>query len=125
MEKPIQDSVRKGGMPDGVVPFLDGELACHDRGFSAVSVFEDLEQIAPLLVGERGHCPVIDEEEIDAREGVEEFGVSAVAAPDAQIIEQARETDVGDAEPLATRLVPQRTRQECFPRPRGPRDEDV
>ena len=125
VEKPVEDGVRERGMSDGVVPFLDGELPGHDRGFSAVAVFEDLEQIASLLVGERRHGPVIEEKEIDACEGIEEFGVSAVAATQPQVFEQARETEVGDAEALAARLVPQGARQERFPDPRGAGDEDV
>lgn len=48
MDEPVENGVCEGGIPDGLVPMLDRELAGDDGGPSAVSVFEDFQQIASL-----------------------------------------------------------------------------
>ena len=41
----IEDGVGVGGIADQLVPFVDGDLAGDDRRSSAISFFEDFEEI--------------------------------------------------------------------------------
>jgi hypothetical protein len=43
-------------------------------------LIDDLEKIAPLLAGERGEPPIVEDEELDPRQRPEEPGIASVAA---------------------------------------------
>jgi hypothetical protein len=45
MHEAVEDGVCEGGVADGFVPPVDGELACHDGGGAAVAVLEDFQQV--------------------------------------------------------------------------------
>lgn len=49
MDKAVQDGIGEGRITDGFVPMLDRELAGDDRGAATVAVFEDLQQVTPLM----------------------------------------------------------------------------
>ena len=44
----VEDGVCEGGVADGFVPLVNGELACDDGGGAAVAVFEDFQQVTAL-----------------------------------------------------------------------------
>lgn len=48
VDEPVQDGVGQGRVPDGLVPMLDRELTGDDGRASAMSVLEDLKQVASL-----------------------------------------------------------------------------
>jgi len=54
-----------------------------------VAIIEDLEEVAALLRRQRGEAPVVEDEQIDAREGLEQPDVAAVAAGECEHLEQA------------------------------------
>ena len=68
----VEDGVGDGRVGDQLVPVLDGELAGHDRRASAVAVIDDLQQIAGLILADRGEAPVVEDQQIDARQGLEQ-----------------------------------------------------
>jgi hypothetical protein len=72
----IQDGIRDGLIADQFVPVLDGELAGHDGGGASMPVVEDLQEITPLLGCERRQTPVIQDQELDARQRLEEAAVA-------------------------------------------------
>src|SRR4030067_612657 len=123
VDEAIEDGVRDRGIADGPVPFFNGDLAYDESGFSSVTVLDDFEEVAALLVGKRGDSPVVEDEEIEACEGVEEFGVPAVAAAYAQLFEEPREADVSCRVPFPAGLVPQGTGEGGLAGPGGPRDD--
>jgi hypothetical protein len=47
--KAIEDRVGDGRIGDRVMPVIDRQLACHDRGAAVVSILDDLEDVATLL----------------------------------------------------------------------------
>ena len=49
MDKAVQDGIGQGRIADGLVPVFDRELAGDDHGAAAVAIFEDLQQVTPLL----------------------------------------------------------------------------
>ena len=58
VHQPVEDGVGECRVSNVLVPVLDGELTGHERSLSAVAVLEDVEQVAPFGVGERGEPPV-------------------------------------------------------------------
>src|SRR4030067_2770029 len=66
VDEAIEDGVRDRGIADGPVPFFNGDLAYDESGFSSVTVLDDFEEVAALLVGKRGDSPVVEDEEIEA-----------------------------------------------------------
>jgi hypothetical protein len=49
VDEAIEDGVRNGWLPKGVVPFAHRQLAGDHRGARLVAVFDDLEEIGGLL----------------------------------------------------------------------------
>ena len=68
----VQDSIRDRvgyrWVADVVVPFVDGNLASDQSGARSITVLDDLEEIAPVLVAERGNAPVIQNQQIESGE---------------------------------------------------------
>jgi hypothetical protein len=54
VQEPVTDGVGQRGLADVVVPLGGRQLAGDDRRPQAVAILEDLEDVAPLLVLERG-----------------------------------------------------------------------
>ena len=46
MDQAVQNGIGEGGIPDDVVPVLEGELARDEGGSSAGAVLDDFEEIA-------------------------------------------------------------------------------
>jgi len=65
VEETITDRIGQRRIADVVVPLGGRQLAGDDRRAGAVPIFQDLEQIATLLILDRGEPPVVDDE--DAR----------------------------------------------------------
>src|SRR6266852_6041033 len=72
-------------------------------------VVEDFQEIAPLLGRERRQAPVIQDQELDARQRLEQASVTAIAAREQQVIEQPRQAMVEDRAVVAAGLVAERT----------------
>jgi hypothetical protein len=59
-----------------IMPLAGWELAGDDGGPGAIAVFEDLEEIAALLILHGGEAPVIEDEDVHAGEFAEARGRS-------------------------------------------------
>jgi hypothetical protein len=80
MHEAVEDGVCEGGVADGFVPPVNGELACHDGGGAAVAVLEDFQQVTALWGGEDGQSPIVNDRHIHASDGFEKAAVAAIAA---------------------------------------------
>jgi hypothetical protein len=60
VQQTVADGVRQGRVGQVVVPLSRGELAGDDRGADAVAVFEQLQQVGALRVGDGGDGEVVD-----------------------------------------------------------------
>ena len=85
----VEDGIGDGGVGDDVVPVLYIDLTGEDGGAAAVAVVENFEQIAALFGADVGKSPVIEDEQFDPREGLEQAGMTAVAAGQRECIEEA------------------------------------
>src|SRR6516164_7583095 len=86
----VEDRVGEGRFADQIVPAVDRDLAGDQRGATAVAVLDDLQQVVTLLGAERLKTPVVEDQELDAAEGTHQARVTAVAARQCEIAEQAR-----------------------------------
>ena len=62
------------GVSDEVMPFFNGQFAGGGGGAKGVSVFDDFEQVAPVIGGEFGQCPVVDGQDFGLGHRGEELG---------------------------------------------------
>ena len=61
----IEDCVGDGGLADHLMPARDRELGGDDGGPSLVALFEQLEQVEALLIGQTVGAPVIENQKLD------------------------------------------------------------
>lgn len=66
VDQTVHDGVGEGAVSDDIVPELEGELAGYEGGLPPVTVLEELQEISPLGVGERGEAEVIEDEQLRA-----------------------------------------------------------
>ena len=89
VEQAVKDGVRESLVGEMLVPGLGRQLAGHDRRVLAVAVFQNLEQVATLLIARWGEPPVVDDDDIDPGELGQQADVAAVCARQRQLIEEA------------------------------------
>jgi len=114
MHEAVEDGVCEGGVADGFVPLVNGDLACHDGGGAAVAVLEDFQQVTALWGGEDGQSPIVDDQHIHAGDGFEEAAVAAIAAGKREGFEHARRTLIEDGPPIPASLVPEGASDPAF-----------
>ncbi|MBB4383660.1 hypothetical protein GGD61_008365 [Bradyrhizobium sp. SBR1B] len=60
VDEAIEDGVGDGWVADEVVPVIDGDLTGDEGRAAGVSVLDDLEEIAALLVAELLRPPIVE-----------------------------------------------------------------
>ena len=84
----IEDGIGERWLPHGLMPRLDGQLARHHRRPTVVTIFEQLQQIAAMLVTQRRQAPVIEEQQLCLGQRGHQFWIAPVASGDRQFLEQ-------------------------------------
>jgi len=51
------------------MPAVDWDLAGDQRGAAAVTIFDNFQQVVPLLRPQRLDTPIVEDQELDAAEG--------------------------------------------------------
>ena len=77
-------------------------------------ILDNLKDVATLLGGERGEAPIVQDQQLDARQALEEPRMTPVAACECQGIEQPWQAMVEDGAIVATCLVAERTGKPTF-----------
>jgi hypothetical protein len=80
-------------------------LAGHDGGAAIVPIIDDLQEIARLIVCQRGKPPVIEDQKFNASDGLEQAGMAAVAARQRQGVAQPRHALIEDGAIVSAGLV--------------------
>ena len=75
----VEDGVGDGGITNGLMPVLHGELARHHGGPPSVPVLQDLQQVSALVGSHGRKTPIIEDQELDAHQAFEQACVAAVA----------------------------------------------
>ena len=107
MDDAIQDGVAKSGLANNLVPGGKGELAGDEQGAAAMTILDDLHQIAALAGGEAIRSPIVEDEEIDPDQHPEQPRKAAVAVGEIEISEQARHARVVNRVAVAASLLRQ------------------
>ena len=89
------------------MPAIARELTGDDRGPRAIAVVEDLQQVLALRVLEPDEAPVIEDEDIDAREARQHGRVRAIAMREREFRKETRNASVDHALALAAGLLSQ------------------
>jgi len=97
VQNSIADGVGHGRVAKVVVPFRRGQLAGDDGGAKAVAIFQQLEQIAALLLFRWRDRPIVQHQQIDAGELLQKRDVRAIGMRQSQIFEEARRATVKGA----------------------------
>jgi len=120
VDEPIEDSVGDGRVADQFVPVIDGKLASHDGRGASMPIVEDFEKVAPLVERERGQAPVVQDQELDARQHLEQAAVASITACEQQGIEQALHAVVKDRAVVAAGMWPSAQATKLLPTPACP-----
>ena len=121
----VEDGIGEGGVADDFMPLFDWQLRGDEGRTQAMSVVEDVEQVAALLGIECREPPVIEDEEVGFGELGEVLGIGAVAASDGDVGQKAWDAEVAGGEAIATGAVGDGTGEEGFADAGGPGDEDI
>ena len=125
MHDAIENRVGEGGITEVFVPAVGGQLTRDDGGPVAVAIVEDFQEILALRVFEPDEAPIIQDEEVGARETRQHRRIGAVAMREGELGKEARDTAVDHAMPVPARLLAQRARQKRFADAGRSCDEDV
>ena len=74
----VEDRIGEGGIADRIVPVIERELAGDEGRVQRVTVFEDLEQVTSMLVGDGAGAEVVEDEQVGLGKRCEQFVVAAV-----------------------------------------------
>jgi hypothetical protein len=107
------------------VPLVARQLTRDNRRACGVAVLHHLEEILSLHVGHGGEAPIIEDQDVHARQPREHRGVRAISACERELLKEARQASVDGPVTLPTRVLPQRARQVGLPDASRPGDEDV
>ena len=108
VDQTIEDAVGDGGIADLLVPARDGELGSENSGASLVTILADFPDFAALAFIERGHGPVIDDENFDATESCQEVSQAPVGSGQGQFPQQGSSAKIESGVAVATSFLCQR-----------------
>ena len=92
MYEAIEDSVGEGRIADDLVPGIDRQLAGDQRRAGAITVLDDLHEVAPLVGREPVWAPVIEDQQIGLGKRAEQTREAAVSVGQFEIGKEARHT---------------------------------
>jgi hypothetical protein len=121
----IEECVGDGRICDVVVPGLYGQLTGNHRRARAMTVFEDLEHVATLVVPKRRDAPVIEHQDVVLRETTEQAGVGAVGVGKGELFEEPWHSSLRRTISAATRLLGERACDVRFARAGSAGDDHV
>ena len=79
MHEAVEDSVGEGRIADDLVPGIDRQLAGDQRRTGAITVLDDLHEVAPLVGREPVWAPVIEDQQIGLGKRAEQTREAAVS----------------------------------------------
>ena len=94
MHEAVEDSVGEGRIADDLVPGIDRQLAGDQRRTGAITVLDDLHEVAPLVGREPVWAPVIKDQQIGLGKRAEQTREAAVSVGQFEIGKEARHTCV-------------------------------
>lgn len=115
VRQPVEKSVGDGGIAHHLMPVLNRQLACYDRRCRSMPVFNDLERVSSLGIGERCKTEVVKEQDRRFCQLCEEPGIAAVGPCDGESVMELGCPDIEGAEAFPAHLVGEGTREVGLP----------
>ena len=109
MEQPVKDRVSERRIPHSLMPVLNRELTGDDGCAAPVSILQEFESVASVLIIEGGKPPIIEHQSGMFGQGGHEFRISSIALGHREFLEEARQPQIQNGIPFATGLVAQGT----------------
>ena len=94
MHEAVEDRVGEGRIADDLMPGIDRQLAGDQRRAGAITVLDDLHEVAPLVGREPVWAPVIEDQQIGLGKRAEQTREAAVSVGQFEIGKEARHTCV-------------------------------
>ena len=94
MQDAVENRVSESGIIEKGMPMQGCQLAAHHGRTGAHPIIKDFQQIIALGLGQRGHGPIVEDQQIDLRQSRETFAKAAVATGDTQFLQKAGQTPV-------------------------------
>ncbi len=111
MDQAVQNGIGEGGIPDDIVPVLEGELAGDEGGSSAGAVLDDLQEIAAFDLVQGSEAIIIDSQEVGLLKSVHQLRIGAIGTGQGHVLDEPCEAEVAAGEPLAAGGLSQSTSQ--------------
>src|ERR1700733_15276461 len=111
VDQAVEHRVGDSGITNVSMPVLDRQLAGDDGGSAAMTVVDDFQQVTPLLRGERGQTPIIEDENLDPGKALEHAGVAPIATRQTETFQHARHTLIEHRAVVALGYLPESTRK--------------
>src|SRR6266508_1110077 len=125
VEQTIKQRISDGRIIQVLVPGADRELARYQRRTQPVPVFNQFQQIVSLLLLQRLEPEVIEDEQIGSSQQRKFLVIAAVAAGNAQCVEQPRKSFISHAQSLSTSLIAERAGEPTFSCAGRPGDVEI
>ena len=117
MNETIQDGITDSGIREPGMPLSHRHLGGDHSGGSTIAIIQDFKQVLRLRTGQGITEPVIEDQELGAGEGVEEFGVGAVGVGKGDVVEEPRSAEEANGEVVAADRVREGTSEESLDAP--------
>lgn len=109
VQQSVEDGVGDRGFTDPAVPVLDGQLRGDHGGTAVGTIVDEFEQVLAAVGLERLQREIVEDEAVELGKGEQPAFVRAVAARDAQFLEQPRQASVERAVTEAAGALRERT----------------
>ncbi len=80
VDKAIQHGVGDRGISNHIVPVVHGDLAGNDGRALLVAIFDNLQEIASLLVAQLLRSPIVQDQKVGLGQALEQLRIAAVAS---------------------------------------------
>ena len=96
------------------MPVLNRELTGDNGHAAPVSIFQEFEHVASVLITERSKPPVIENQQGGFGQRGHELRIPSIALGNGEFLEEARQPQIQHRVPFTTGLMAQGTREPGF-----------
>jgi hypothetical protein len=99
------------------MPAVLRDLRRHDRRATVVAIVDHLQQVTALIGGQLDHCPIVQDQQPGASQGLQQPCLTAMQPGNRQLVEQPREALVEHRDAVAGGLIAQSAGNPTFADP--------
>lgn len=125
VDQPVQDGIPKRRVGDASMPLSHGDLGGDQGGGSSVAIIHDFQEVLGLGAGQWVAQPVVQDQEVDASQGLQELGIGAIDVGQGELLQQAGSALVTHGQVGAAGGVGQDTSEKGLARAGGTENQGV